>query len=226
MSPDAVLFDLDGTLTDPKPGIERSIIYALDRMGLPAPTEDLGWCIGPPLAGSFERLLGTTDPATIARALGLYRERFTEIGLYENAVYDGVPDCLIALLRAGKRLFVATSKPLVFATRILDHFALADLFDAVHGSGLDGSLSDKGELIASLLSVEGLAPDRTIMIGDREHDGIGAAKNGVRFVGVTYGYGTAERLLASGAIAFCASPEEVARAVSELSGALCPISET
>ncbi len=217
----AFLFDLDGTLTDPKPGIVGSIRYALDRLDARVPQGDeLDWCIGPPLAGSFVRILGTDDPPTIAEAVRLYRERFSKVGLYENSVYPGIADSLARLRAEGLPLFVATSKPHVFALRILDHFSLKDFFDGVYGSELDGLRSDKGELIAHVLRAEGLAPSRTIMVGDREHDVIGARANGVASLGVTYGYGTAEELDEAGAAALCTKPERVGQAALDMLGTL------
>ncbi len=204
-----MLFDLDGTLTDPKEGIVGSILYALDALGIAVPEEDLGWCIGPPLAGSFARLLGTDDPHKVRRAVDLYRERFSARGLYENRVYEGIPECLAALRGGGARLLVATSKPEPFARRILDHFGLTDAFEGIYGSSFDGSLSDKGDLIAALLVAEGLDPTAVTMVGDREHDGRGAAGSGVRFLGVLYGYGSRDELLGAGAIALCESPCEI-----------------
>ena len=132
---DAIFFDLDGTLTDPKPGITRSIRYALQKLDHPAiPSEDeLTWCIGPPLRASFVRLLGAETSAD--HAVSLYRERFSDVGLFENAIYDGIDDVLTALGNSGHRLFVATSKPHVFADRIIDHFGLRHHFERVFGPG-------------------------------------------------------------------------------------------
>ena len=141
---DAIFFDLDGTLTDPKPGITRSIQYALDRLGQPTiPTEDeLTWCIGPPLRASFVKLLGGETSADLAVAL--YRERFSDVGLYENSLYAGIRDVLSALRASGRRLFVATSKPHVYATRIIEHFDLRRHFERVFGSELDGTRAEIG----------------------------------------------------------------------------------
>ncbi len=211
------LFDLDGTLTDPKPGITGCIQFALARLGRPAPSVDaLEWCIGPPLRDSFARLLETRDTDVLDAALGLYRERFAAEGLYENALYPGIPGALETLRANGFRTYVATSKPRVFALRILEHFRLTSLFDGVHGSELDGTRSDKADLIAHVLKVESLGP--AVMIGDREHDMVGARANGLRAVGVTYGYGSAEELLASGAEVLVEAPEDLPRAIDVLWG--------
>lgn len=205
---DTIFFDLDGTLTDPKEGITRCIQHALETMGLPVPaTDDLLWCIGPPLRASLARLLGGDDRAD--EALTLYRGRFTEIGLYENAVYDGVPEMLEDLNRAGRRLFVATSKPRLYAEQIVRHFGLDDAFEGVFGSELDGTRVDKTELLAYALRETGAAPERSAMIGDREHDMIGACNNGLVGIGVLYGYGSPEALSEAGARYVVDHPDEV-----------------
>ncbi|MBR1217914.1 HAD family hydrolase [Bradyrhizobium sp. U87765 SZCCT0131] len=205
---DTIFFDLDGTLTDPKPGITRSIQYALRKLDRPVPSEDdLTWCIGPPLRASFVTLLGGEEFAD--RGVELYRERFADTGLYENAVYPGIEATLSALQATGLTLFVATSKPRVFAERIIDHFALRGYFTRVFGSELDGTRVDKGHLLAYALAETGVDPARAVMIGDRSHDVVGAAKNGLRAIGVTYGYGSASELTGAGAASLCASPEDV-----------------
>ncbi len=213
----AVLFDLDGTLTDPKAGIVASVHYALDRLGVAAPRDDEmdGW-IGPPIQDSFARLLGR-DPTEAVR---LYRTRYGQIGLLENAVYPGIIQSLERLRNEGLALFVATSKPEVFARQILDHFDLARHFDGIYGSELDGRLSAKGELIAHLLAEQELRPGGTVMVGDREHDVLAARANGIPCLGVTYGYGTAEELDEAGAAALCGRPDRMAESVLELLGTL------
>jgi phosphoglycolate phosphatase len=205
---DAIFFDLDGTLTDPKPGITRSIQYALDKLGQQTiPTEDeLTWCIGPPLRTSFVKLLGE---ASADLAVSLYRERFSDIGLYENAVYAGVEDVLTALRQSGRRLFVATSKAHVFAERIIDHFDLRRHFERVFGSELDGTRADKSDLLAYALKTTAVESSHATMIGDRSHDMIGARNNGIKGIGVLYGYGSAQELTAAGASHLCATPNAV-----------------
>jgi phosphoglycolate phosphatase len=206
---DTVFFDLDGTLTDPKPGITRSIRYALGKLDHPTiPTEDeLTWCIGPPLRGSFEKLLG--GPQSADRAVSLYRERFSDIGLFENSVYAGIADVLAALGRSGRRIFVATSKPHVFADRIIDHFSLRDHIERVFGSELDGTRVDKSQLLEYALQQTSVDPARTVMIGDRSHDMIGARNNGMKAIGVLYGYGSRDELIAAGAHEVCATPRAI-----------------
>ena len=203
---DAIYFDLDGTLTDPKPGITRSIQYALQRLDHPTmPTEDeLTWCIGPPLRASFVRLLGAETSADLA--VSYYRERFSDIGLYENGVYDGIGEVLTSLCASGHRLFVATSKPHVFAERIIDHFGLRDHFERLFGSELDGTRVDKSHLLEYALKQASVDPSKTLMIGDRSHDMVGAVNNGMKGIGVLYGYGSQDELLAAGAHHVCATP--------------------
>ena len=211
---DAIYFDLDGTLTDPKPGITRSIQYALQRLDHPTmPTEDeLTWCIGPPLRASFVRLLGAETSADLA--VSYYRERFSDVGLYENGVYDGIGAVLTKLGAAGHRLFVATSKPHVFAERIIDHFGLRDHFERVFGSELDGTRVDKSHLLEYALKQASVDPARTLMVGDRSHDMVGAKNNGMKGIGVLYGYGTRDELLDAGAHHVCATPGAILGCIS------------
>jgi phosphoglycolate phosphatase len=203
-----IYFDLDGTLTDPKAGITRSIQYALGKLDRAVPTEDeLTWCIGPPLRASLKKLLGTDDLAD--RALALYRERFADIGLFENEIYPGIEDTLAVLASSDHRLFVATSKPRIYAERIVDHFKLTAYFECVFGSELDGTRSDKTELLGYALKTMAVDPSRAIMIGDRSHDMIGARGNAMTAIGVLYGYGSAQELLGAGAHHLCATPSKL-----------------
>jgi len=186
----AALVDLDGTLTDPYPGISASILYALDKLNRPAADElALRAAIGPPLEGSFAAMLDG-DAVLAKQALGHYRERFGTIGLYENAVFDGIPEALAALRDAGVRMYLASSKPRVFCERILDRFELTRFFDTVHGSELDGRLADKAELIGHILTTETIDPAACVMIGDRRYDIEGARANGIKVAAVGWGYGT------------------------------------
>jgi phosphoglycolate phosphatase len=200
----SVLFDLDGTLTDPREGITRSIAYALERMGMPAPGLDaLTFAIGPPLRRSLATLLGDESPAAVERALALYRERFADVGLYENAVYEGVAEALRTIAAGGATLYVATSKPRVYAERIVRHFGLEAQFEAIHGCELDGTREDKRDLLAHLLPHHGLGAQECAMIGDRGADMAAARHHGVRAIGALWGYGTREELAEAGADAFC-----------------------
>lgn len=203
-----LLFDLDGTLTDPYQGITKSICHALETLGRPVPRqEDLRWCIGPPLKNNFAKLLKTDDDALVQEAVAIYRERFGTIGLFENDLYEAIPETLRMLRDEGHDLFVATSKPTIFAKRIMAHFDLERHFRAVHGSDLDGTNSDKADLIAHILKDEQIDPAETIMIGDRKHDMIGAKANQIRGIGVLWGYGTKDELEAAGAQACISRPE-------------------
>jgi phosphoglycolate phosphatase len=190
-----LVFDLDGTLTDPELGISRCIAYALERMGYPARERtQLRWCIGPPLREVFRELLANSDPALIERAVALYRERFGEIGIYENQLYPGTVESIEHLARSGHRLFVATAKAEVYAHRIIEHFQLGHHFVAVYGAALSGASSHKSELLARLILEQGIAPGESVMIGDRGSDVSSAQTNGLRTVGVLWGYGTVEEL--------------------------------
>lgn len=207
----ALLFDLDGTLTDSAPGITRCLAHAFERLGVATPLETvLRGCIGPPLDHTFRRLLATQDDALVQRAIDFYRERFRVHGMYENSVYAGIPDTLARLRASGTRLLVVTAKPEPFAREIVRHFALEKFFDAVYGPSEDGVLHDKAELIAHVLRTEGLAPERTAMIGDRAHDMLGARANGARAIGALWGYGSRDELAAAGAHALAAEPSALA----------------
>jgi phosphoglycolate phosphatase len=193
-----ILFDLDGTLTAPKDGITRCIQFALDQLGATSPGVDqLDWCIGPPLRGSFSRLLNTKDGTLLDQALFHYRKRFSECGMFENVIYPEVIPSLRRIKAAGFRVFLATSKPKVFAKQILDYFNLTQFFEAVHGSELNGHLSDKGELVDHILNTESLDPKTTLIVGDRSHDIVGGKKNFILTAAVSYGYGSREELTLS-----------------------------
>ena len=203
-----VLFDLDGTLTDPREGIVACLKYALLGLGHDCPSDlDLARFIGPPLKESFAVLLHTADRKQINAAVELYRQRFSSKGMLENTVYPGIHSALTTLRGRGGMLFVTTSKPRVFAERIVEHFGLKEYFCAVYGSELDGTRSDKGELIAHVLQAELLSPHSTVMVGDRAHDIVSAKAHGVFPIGVLWGYGSSDELIAAGATTLCAKPE-------------------
>lgn len=191
-----ILFDLDGTLTDPRLGITRSIQYALAKLGIDEPDlARLEHFIGPPLLQAFMQFYGF-DEAKAWEAVNFYRERFRVTGLYENLVFQGVPELLEALNGQGRTLYVATSKPWEFAREIARHFAFDHHFKVIYGSELDGTRTNKVELIRHLLDEEKLDPAQTLMIGDRKHDLIGARSNAVQAVAVGYGFGSREELMA------------------------------
>src|SRR6185503_17740460 len=152
----------------------------------------------------------------VERAVAVFRERFSTIGLFENTPYPQVSQMLVDLSSGQFNLFVATSKPQVYAEKILKHFSLADYFIEIQGNDLEGRLDDKADLVRELLERRNLNPEETIMVGDRKHDVIAARKNGVRSLGVTYGYGSKEELVDAGADYFCESPSTVATRVRSL----------
>lgn len=211
------LFDLDGTLTDPREGITRSLAYALERMGVDPPAlDDLVFAIGPPLRATLAQLLGTDSPAAVERAIALYRERFAEVGLFENRPYDGIAQALASLQAAGVRLFVATSKPTVYARRIVERFGLARHFVEVHGCELDGTREDKRDLLAHVLPRHELDARRTVMIGDRGADMRAARHHAVHALGALWGYGSETELREAGAHALCEGPAAVGSAIAAL----------
>lgn len=191
-----LLWDLDGTLTDPKVGITLSVQYALSRLDYPLPkADDLDWIIGPPLRESFRTLLRTTDEALLDRAIMLYRERYKVIGLYENVVYPGIPELLSQLKDKGCMHLLATSKPGVFAEKILQHFLIDSYFSVIMGSELNGQFVEKEVLIREVLkNVPSDLRQKTAMIGDRRFDVHGARANHIDVISVGYGYGTVEEL--------------------------------
>lgn len=205
-----LLLDLDGTLTDSKPGISACIFYALQKIGFETHENiDFSWCVGPPLKESFLKILGTTHASRADEALAFYRERFVTTGMFENSVYAGIPEMLQDLREAGHQLYVATSKPRVFAEKILEHFQIAQYFQKIYGSELDGSLSKKAQLIEALIARENLTKPSTLMIGDRDFDILGAKANGIESLGVLWGYGSKQELYLAGADQLCSAPDEV-----------------
>lgn len=215
--PATLFFDLDGTLTDPFEGITGSVRFALERLGAEVPeAQELAWCIGPPLADTFSRLL---PEDRVPDAIAAYRERFGRVGLFENAPYPGIHDSLEALRLAGFELCIASSKPHVYVGRILERFELAAFFTRVFGSELDGTRTDKADLLRFALDETGCAAEEATMIGDRRHDIVGAIANDVAHVGVLYGYGSAEELREAGARRLARDPAEL---VAILTGAPAP----
>ena len=205
-----ILFDLDGTLTESSPGFIASIRHTLQIMQRPIPSDEIiRRQIGPPIESTLALFLGSDDAEVMSTGLGHYRQRYSSIGLFENSVYAGIEDSLITLRDSGARLFVATSKPQVFAKRILDHFELTHYFQAVYGSELDGSRANKAELIAHLMRNESLAAVSTLMIGDRLHDAAGALANGITPIGVLWGFGSREELIDAGVQTICEQPAQL-----------------
>lgn len=194
----AVLFDLDGTLTDPSTGITNSVMYALRHYGISAEREALLRFIGPPLTDSFERFYSFSHEQAV-EAVEVYREYFRGKGIFENTIYPGIRALLAALSGTGRTVIMATSKPEVFARRIADHFAMTPFFHTIAGSCLNGDRVRKGDVIAYALRQAGVDPADAVMVGDREHDCIGAHQCGIPVIGVLYGFGSRAELTASGA---------------------------
>ena len=190
-----ILFDLDGTLFDSAPGITNSLMFALDKYNIKvSDRKELYVFIGPPVWDSFQKYYGFSKEQA-AEATRYYRSYFQEKGIFENEIYNGIIELLTKLNVAGKTLIVATSKPIVFANRILEHAGIDKYFSYVAGSELDGTRIDKAEVIAHALQECDIAnKNDAIMIGDREHDILGAKKNGISSIGVLYGYGNIEEL--------------------------------
>lgn len=206
-----VFLDLDGTLTDPRVGIVRSVNHALGQMGRETvPEEELLSWIGPPLHHSFLAHLG--DQALAERAVAHYRERYAKIGLFENAVYEGVPEMMHSLRADGRRLWLATSKARIYAERIVVQFGLADLLDGVFGSELDGTRAEKPALLSHALAETNAT--RAIMVGDRKYDMLGAAAHDLPAIGALWGYGSREEL--AGARALAIHPADVPELVTRI----------
>lgn len=213
-----ILFDLDGTLTESAPGIINSLKYALERLGVQDYDRAiLNKFIGPPLAVSFEKFFGFKGEKC-NNAIKIYREYFSEKGLFENAVYPGVEDMLDTLKSAGLKLAVATSKPEVYARRILDKFGLSKYFDAICGIPLDNEHMTKAQVIARAINELGAANKQAaLMVGDRNYDVAGAHQNGIECMGVTYGYGSRDELEKAGAEYIAVSAENTAELIIKLS---------
>lgn len=189
-----ILFDLDGTLTDPMIGITTSVRYALSHFGIDVPTlEQLTPFIGPPLKGSFQKFYGFSE-ADAETALAKYREYFSKTGLYENEVYDGIPSLLKELKSQGVALYLATSKPTIYATQILEHFNLSVYFDFIGGSELSGERVEKSDVIDFVLRENNIAKETAVMVGDRCFDVNAGKEAGLTTIGVLYGYGDKEEL--------------------------------
>ena len=203
-----ILFDLDGTLTDPKEGITKCVAHALKYFGIERDAEKLTEFIGPPLKEQFMEYASLSESDAI-KAVEVYRERFAPIGKFENKVYDNIHYVLEQLRNNRKTLAIATSKPLIFAKQIADKFELSPYLEGVYGSELDGRNTDKALVIKEAMEKMGANSTNTVMVGDRIHDLIGAKKNNIPFVGVAYGYAKKGELEAGGAEIIAKSPLEL-----------------
>ena len=212
---DIILFDLDGTLTDPKEGLTKSIQYALESFGINVKTpDDLVKFIGPPIRSAFKEFYGFDD-AGAEKAVEKFRERFLVKGLFENVMYNGIDAMLQRLIDADKTLIIATSKPTIQAKTVLSYFKLDKYFTYVSGSEMNGDRSDKSEVIQYALEQNNINDlSRCIMVGDRKHDIIGAKTVGMKSVGVLYGYGDYDELSEANA-------DYIVKDVDELSDLLC-----
>ncbi len=206
---DTLLFDLDGTLTDSTEGIVRCLEYALERMGFDIP-DDTNKFLGPPLYRSFAEFCGMNEEQ-VNEAVRIFRERYSTVGLFENRVYEGVPEMLKRLRDGGKRIMVATSKPEVYAVRIFDRFGLSQFFEIVGGANINGTRNDKDEVIEYVLGKAGISDRNSVlMIGDRRQDVIGAHKTGLKCMGILWGFGSIEELTEAGADFIAETPEKAA----------------
>ena len=209
-----ILFDLDGTLTDPAEGITNSVMYALKQYGIEENDRTkLYSFIGPPLVDSFMEKYGFSEEKA-REATAYFREYFREKGIFENVPYEGMTECLAALKQRGRTLILATSKPEVFAKMILERFGFAPYFDYVFGASMDETRTRKDEVIAYALSGAGIEdPSDCVMVGDRKHDVLGAKSNGMDAVGVLFGYGSREELTEAGACCIAETVEDILRFV-------------
>lgn len=205
-----VLFDLDGTLTDPGLGITNSVMYALKKWNIEVEDRtSLYPFIGPPLTYSFQTFYGFSAEQS-EKAVEYYREYFREKGMLENEVYEGIEEMLRTLKAAGKSLIVATSKPEAFAVKILEHFGLARYFELIAGATMDAGRNKKGDVIAYALKSCGITDlSDVVMVGDREHDVQGAKENGLDSIGVLFGYGSREELEKAGATQIAETVEDI-----------------
>ena len=205
-----VFFDLDGTLTDSKEGIVKCMHYALDKLNYRCPDEfEDNSFIGPPLRVTFKKLFNNNDEIVIEKAVSLYRERFSTIGLFENKVYPGIPEMLSSLHKKSIKLYVVTSKAKIYADKIIDHFQLSQWINEIYGSELGGRFDNKADLIAFILTNRNLNATETVMIGDKKEDIIAGKANRIRTIGVTYGYGTKGEISDATPDYICGSPAEI-----------------
>jgi phosphoglycolate phosphatase len=218
----SVLLDLDGTLVDSLPGILASCLAALRALGHePGETLDIKRFIGPPLEDMMQVLLQSYGDDRVGQAVAAYRQHYGESGLLGSEPYPGIGSALEEMQQAGLRIYLATSKREMFASRILDHLGFATYFDGIHGSVPGGALDHKPELLAHILSQQDISPSHSLMVGDRRHDMAGAHAVGMRGLGVLWGYGTRDELETAGADQLVESTADLARTVlSMVSGKL------
>ena len=213
MFAEAVLFDLDGTLTDSGEGIINCAVFAMERLGIPVPPrEELGVFVGPPLWDTFRQFGVPAD--RVDEAVEIFRSRYVPIGKFENTPYPGIREVLEVLRAQGRKLYVATSKPEVTAREILEHFDLSRYFTEICGAIIDNTRSSKEDVIAYLLSLDACR-ENSVMVGDTAFDVIGAAAHGIPTIGAAWGYGKTEDMVSAGAAAIARSPEDLLRIIEE-----------
>lgn len=218
-----ILFDLDGTITDPKPGFLASVDFALRSLGEPGREEsELVRFIGPPLRNTFATLLETDDRERVEKALALYRERLDKGGKFEAEVYPGMRELIERLSAQGYPLFVATGKPRGVATEIIEHFGLSPLFLKVYGAELDGRFVDKAELIEHLYEEQSLPVGQGVMIGDTAFDIRAGRLNQLHTIGVSWGYGTDEQMRSEEVKIIVHDASELERMIDRLGRAEAP----
>ena len=209
----AVLFDLDGTLTDSGEGIINCAVFAMERLGIPVPPrEELGVFVGPPLWDTFRQFGVPSD--RVDEAVEIFRSRYVPIGKFENTPYSGIRETLEALRAQGRKLYVATSKPEVTAREILEQFDLSRYFAEICGATVDKTRTSKEDVIAYLLSLDACR-ENSVMVGDTAFDVIGAAAHGIPTIGAAWGYGKTEDMVSAGAAAIARSPEDLLRIIEE-----------
>jgi len=210
----AVLWDLDGTVLDSRPGVFASATYALNTLKLPVPPdEELIEFLGPPIDIGFSKVCSVPQEA-VEEAIRLYREYYTGGGMLEAVIYDGIAD-VIQLLRAkGIDSYITTSKPQVYANRILKHFGIDMLFTGIYGAELNGDRAHKAEVLRYCMQQHSLSREETVLIGDRRFDVLGAREVGIPCIGILYGYGSREELSIAGATAIAATPADVLSALN------------
>ena len=210
-----VLFDLDGTLTNPKEGITRCVQHALRHFGIEKECDELTSFIGPPLTEQFMEYANLSKEDAV-EAVRIYRERFAPIGLFENEIYPGVLEMLKELKTQGKIIALATSKPTVFATKIVEKYGIAPYLDYLSGSELDGTNVEKASVVKNAMEKLGAIPEETVLIGDRMHDAQGAKENGIGCIGVSYGFAIEGELEKAGVKLIANTPSELVKILSDM----------
>ena len=212
-----IFFDLDGTITDSKEGIVKCMHYALDKLNCPCPAEfEEDRFIGPPLRVTFKKFFNTDDEILIEKAVAIYRERFSTVGLFENKIYPGIPEMLYVLHQNSRRLYVVTSKMKLYADRIIDHFQLSPFFSDIYGTELNGRFDNKTDLVEFILSNRNLTAEETVMIGDKKEDIIAGKTNRIKTMGVTYGYGSQQEIMDAAPDYICGSPSEIQKTIMRI----------